>query len=180
VMAVAQTRTLGEAGVALYTPFRGINRARSMVGTLDVDAIATGAAGGGTVSITLTARPVEFGFKFLWVPTRITLQDNLASVIDVELAITVQGNERLLGAYTEEVTMRATAAGDNIGNAEAVSIPIECDILAGASIMFARWATNTDAKTYHLKAFGPVYDMEFLAASKAHDAVLDTLVGGVR
>ncbi len=176
-MAVAATRSVGSG---LYVPFRGIDRRVSPVGTLSIDATITGAAGGGTATITIAMAKDEFGFHPIWILTRayVTEDNNVAQ--EVLFTYLAAGNERIQGSITEEVTSRVTINGDNVGNAGLLAIPIEPDQQSQADVFLARWAVNTDTNIYHLHMFGVLYDAQAMAASKEHGARVDTFMAGVR
>lgn len=175
-MAVDTTVTV--AGGGLYVPFRTPIRAGPLgnqpVGTLNVDANATGAAGGGTVTLRITMDVEEFGFRPIWCPTRVSVSDNLATAEAMELLYIATGNERLR-ANIGEVVVTVAVSGSNVGLAEGLPVPIQPNVAAG-EIMRATWDTNTDTKIYHLHVFGPVFDAELLA----REGEVADLLAGIR
>lgn len=165
-MSVSATRSLS---AALYTPFRTSKRgggdASEPVGTLHMDAEVTGDAGGGTVTLIVAGRREEFGFPQLFVPTLVTVQDNLAAAEDVSFAYLAPGNDRLNAAITLSITSVRAGSVTNAGFLDNVTIPIQGPDQTNRDICQAFWATNTDTKVYHLHLFGPVYDAQILANS---------------
>lgn len=175
-MAVVQTRNVGDG---VFVPFRVPKRAGAVgdrpVGTLGVDSEAVGTATGGTVRIQLAMDLQEFGFPIIWVPTVISLSDNLASPIVVTFGIS--GSMPRMQANLEEAVVLVATPGLalNVGIVENVSIPMESNA-PGQEVMFAVWGTNTDTKIYHLHAFGPVYDAQVMA----NEGEVPDLVAGLR
>lgn len=150
----------------LYVPFRGAAREAGAVGTLYIDAEATGDGSGGIVQIHLNMSRIEFGFHPLWVPTHISTQDALASPEVVQVNWSETGNERQSAGLREHV-LGITQSSINIAVFTQLGVIIEPNLQAGGRIMTANWATNTNSAAYHLHIFGPIYDGEFLARGKA-------------
>lgn len=169
--------TVNEMSVQLFTPYHQSQRGgdNSMVGTICVDAEATGDAGGGTVSVVLNMAKEEFGFPILFIPTRIASRDNLAAAEVVIFTSDLTGNRRLNTSFQEHIL--AVRAG-NINSAVLgnVTVPIEGDGEASAAVFRATWQTNTDTKGYHLHMFGPVFDLQTVARRN----YIDLLAAGVR
>lgn len=160
--------------VPYQTRYRGIGT--GPVGTVYVDGTATGAAGGGTVTLSIAMRAIEFGFKVLWIPTQVSVRDTLASAEVVEFVFDAAGNLRLDSAVVIPAVTVAMAQGGNSVLLDIGGIPIEGVTQAQGNVLRAVWATNTDTKAYHVHAFGPVYDMESMAKS----GVLPDLMAGIR
>jgi len=176
-MSIAVTRSVS---AGLFVPFRGVDRLVSPVGTLSIDAEATGDAGGGTVAITLAMASVEFGFHPIWIPTRIVVINNNGATQEVEIIYLANGNERIQAGLTEELTTRVTTPGDNVGNASFLAVPIEPDSLAEADVFFVRWSANVDTKVYELHMFGVLYDAQAMAQQKEKGSRVDLFMAGVR
>jgi len=176
-MAISVTRSVS---AGLYVPFRGIDRSVSPVGTLSIDATVTGDATGNPLTIVLSMAKDEFGFHPIWIPTRVEVIENNGSAQEVLFVYQTAGNERLQAGLSEEVTTRVTSDGDNIANAEFLSVPIEPDQPTPADVYSARWAVNTDTKVYELHMFGVLYDGQAMAANKVAGARVDTFMAGVR
>lgn len=171
--------TPSESG--LYTPFRGFDREAGAVGTLSVDAEATGDGSGGTVTIVISMKFEQFGFHSLWIPTRVSSLDNLASPEVVEFSFRSSGNDRLAaGDLREAATALATGGANNVASFSALGVSIEVRSLTNVSVMQVRWTTNTNALLYHLHVFGILYDGEALARGKAAGKAPEQLLGGVR
>lgn len=172
-MAVVATALVSDG---VFTPFRTTKRGgeggQDPVGTLYVDAGATGAAGGGTVLLTIAMSAVEFGFSLLWVPTLITISDNLAAAEDVQFGWQATGNDRISTFMATTVPM-LRAAGINAGQQVQTGMLID-GFGSDLAIMSVTWDTNTDTKIYHLHVFGPVYDGELLAKG---DKIPELLAG---
>ncbi len=173
-MSISQTRDIADG---LYVPYHTASRdhENGLVGTLAVNAEATGDGGGGVVVILLRTRREEFGFPLLWVPTQVTLTDNLATAVDVILTMEPAGNRRLNASMNQRVAM-AQVQSANMGNLVDITIPIEGVDETQQNILQAEWETNTNAKTYHVHMFGPVYDLQMIARL-GH---IDPLVAGIR
>lgn len=161
-MAVAQVRVLDDVG--LYVPYHtgGRGRYSGLVGMLGMDANATGLAGGGSVTISITASKDAFGFPFTWVPTFIGVDDNLAAAEEVRVSYNGDGN-RLLAFSPAQNALSVRSGSQNTGVFSNLAIPIEPDGEDPVGILTAVWPTNTDTKLYHLHVFGPVYDMQVIA-----------------
>lgn len=161
----------------LYVPYHQLGRAgpSGLVGTLHVDATATGAAGGGTVSIVVRMKREEFGFPILWVPTVIALVDNLAAAENAIARYEGAANRRISSTIHQIVTMLQVGT-DNIGVVENLTVPIEGITGVDAAIFSGVWDTNTDTKIYHVHMFGPVYDLQMIA----DQGEIDILAAGVR
>jgi len=172
--------TVRSASAGLYVPFRGVDRAVSPVGTLSIDATETGDASGNPITIILAMAFLEFGFHPIWIPTRVVVIESNAAAQEVLFVYQTAGNERIQAGLSEEITTRVTGDGDNIGNAQFLSVPIEPDQRAEANVFSARWSVNNNTEVYELHMFGVLYDAEALAAGKAPGARVDTFVAGVR
>ncbi len=180
-MAISQNRSVSDG---LYVPFRGFDREAGPVGTLDVQAQATGDGGGGTVAINIQWNYIEFGFHPIWIPTMISVQDTLASAIPVEVLFRGLGNERILDFHAEiVVTVASTFTTRNLGKVSDMGFTLEAPLDAKETlqtVMSAGWATNTNALLYEIHAYGVVYDAEALARGKQKGKAPDVLLGGVR
>ncbi len=161
-MAVASTVLITSA--SLFVPFSGMNRYRGAVGTLDLEGDATGAAGGGTVSITFSQTDVNaLGFRPLYVPKYMSTLDT-ASAEQVRATFAFNGNRRL--ARSMDVLKLSIARGVNNFAAwpgHDYKLVIEPD--GGGSLIIFTWETNTDTKSYQANVFLVVYDLEALAKS---------------
>lgn len=164
---------------SLYVPFRGFDREAGAVGTLFVDGNATGDAGGGNIVIRVFMGFIEFGFHPIWVVTRMSALDDLATPEVVNVAIANAGNERLDADLQENVL---TLAGFdlNVANFGHLGVPIEPDSSTTGTVLIATWSTNTDTKAYHFHAFGLLYDAEAMARGKQKGRSADPLLGGIR
>lgn len=166
-MAVVTLTAADDADLALYVPFRTSSRGGrdggDPVGTLSINAGATGAAGGGTVTITITMGHIIHGFHPLFVPTYVSISDSLTTAEEVSLAYNSGGNERLVGSLTEAELLIAVA-GQNAKRFQSSGLLIE-PVRGGGSVMSAVWQTNTDTKTYHLHIFGYMFDAELLVTA---------------
>lgn len=162
-MAVSTTTAVSGG---LYVPFHQKSRGDGYtpVGTLYVDGGATGAAGGGTVSIAISMRALEFGFRLAWVITQMSISDNLGTAEVVELSYQAAGNRRINSAIVFAQSTLDAGAQDG-ALLEIGAIPIEGVSQTQGDVFKAQWQTNTDTKSYHLHAFGPVYDLELIAQS---------------
>lgn len=160
-----------------YVPFHTAGRGgrNGLVGTLGVDAQATGDAGGGSVTLNLNMRREEFGFPILWVPTVVSLFDNLATAENVIGKFESAGNRRLDFGLRQIATMVQVGA-DNVGIIENVTVPIEGIGIASARVYQAFWASNVDTKAYHLHMFGAVFDLQVIARL----GEIDLLAAGMR
>ncbi len=174
-MAVSTNRDVADG---LFTPYHQRQRAEGngLVGTLSVNAEATGAAGGGSVTIILRMRRREFGFPILWVPTLIQCQDNLGTPEPVTLNYLSAGNRQLTANLTEVITPIDAGDVQDVGHALNVSMPIEGNETSIDSILSMKWETNTDTKIYHMHVFGPVYDLQVVA----RQGYIDELMAGLR
>ncbi len=185
-MEVAVSKTIdvddGSApGVTLYVPFRGFDRSLGPVGTLDVKAVALGDATGGSVAISIRMRKEEFGFHPLWVPTMISIEDNLATVENPEVIFRGLGNERLIDEHCENVTMVASLVGSrNCGKVQSIGFIIEPDQPTPNSIVTCTWATNTDTLAYNVHMYGVIFDGEAMARGKHAGSAVSPLLAGVR
>lgn len=148
----------------LYVPFHQKSRGDGYtpVGTLFVDGTATGAAGGGTVSLAISMRAQEFGFRLAWVITNLSISDNLSTAEAVEMSYQAGGNRRINGAIVFSA-FPVDVGGQNAVLVEPGAVPIEGVNQTQGDVLKALWATNTDTKLYHMHAFGPVYDLELIA-----------------
>jgi len=167
-----------DLGGALFVPVmqrpRGGRGYGFPVGTLAVNAEATGAAGGGVVSIQLQATRTMFGFRVLLVPTKVISQSELAAVEAVAFVWRQVGNRRLnmdLVQVAQEV-----ASGDHFAEVDAIGILIEPTDDTLRDVCNVNWQTNTDTKVYHAHVLFAVYDLEIL---EKHGS-LSSLVTGVR
>lgn len=152
----------------LFVPFHTARRGGPMgdepVGTLAVDAGATGAAGGGTVQAAITMNVEEFGFRMIYIPTQIAIRDNLASAEVVSFSYEQAGNKRLNTNTTLRVVMTASAQSQNTGLVDGASVPIESVFsVEDGRVLLALWDTNTDTKAYHMHVFGFCFDAELIA-----------------
>lgn len=147
----------------LYVPYHTVMRGgpdgMDPVGSLQVNAEATGDAGGGVVNIILSMLRQPFGFPILWAPTMVSATDNLASAEDVALSFS---SGRLITDMQQTITMVATANAGDLGNAKELGVSLEGRD-AVVTVATATWSTNTDTKSYHLHMFGPVYDLQLIA-----------------
>lgn len=163
--------------VPFHTRWRGGPGGDEPVGSLAVDAGATGAAGGGTVSAGITMNAEEFGFRMIWIPTQIYIRDNLATAEDMSFSYEQAGNRRLNTNSTLRVLMTASAQSQNTGLVDGASIPIEPLVATtDGRCMVAIWDTNTDTKSYHLHVFGFAFDMELIARKGG----IGPLMSGIR
>lgn len=174
-MAVVQERNVSDVG--LYVPYHATNRGQSngLVGTLQVNAEATGTATGGAVTIQVNMRREEFGFPLIWVPTIITARDNLATAEGIFFQYSSVGNRRLNSSLTETVLALAVA-GVNAAVMPNASVPIEGVDAVQAAVFEVLWATNTDTKIYHAHIFGPVYDLQVISRG----GLIEPLLAGLR
>lgn len=177
-MSVSVGQTVGNFG--LYVPFRGFDREAGPVGTLFVDVSATGDGSGGTVTLGITMKRLEFGFHPIWVPTRVSSLDGLASPEAVEFMFRSSGNERLNGDLREPALGVAVAGGNNLAAFNQLGVAVEPTNETAATVLQCLWSTNTNAVVYHLHAFGVLYDAEALARGKRSGKAPDVLLGGVR
>lgn len=173
-MSVLEQRVFSSS--SLFTPFhtKGRGSPNGLVGTVSVDALTTGDATGGTVTINLRMGRQEFGFPILWVPTIINTKDNLAAAEPVFFAYTSAGNRRLRGPL-EEVVTALRASSVNTAIMTNVSVPIE-GVGAVDQVFTVVWDTNTDTLAYHLHMFGAVYDLQVIARNGG----IDPIVAGLR
>ncbi len=179
-MAVDTTLVVSAANSA-YVPYhigqRGGDEGNTPVGTLDVDAEATGAAGGGAVTLRIFLARQVFGFPMMWVPTIVSLLDNLSSAEVAVVRYGVTGNVRMTAGLEQAVTLVANSGTGNAGQTENVTIPIEPSTDSAQEVLQAIWDTNTDTKVYHMHVFGPVYDLQVLAENGAR---VPNLMAGIR
>ncbi len=180
-MTVSTTVALETAGVGLYVPFRGVDRAFGPVGTLDAKATTVGDGSGGNVAISLQMKRLEFGFHPLWVPTMISIEDTLATAENPEVLFRGLGNERLLDQHCENVVMTAALVGArNCGKVEKLGFIIEPDQIGNATGVTCTWATNTNLLLYNLHVYGVVFDGEAMARGKRPGSSVSPLLAGVR
>jgi len=159
-----------------HTPWRGGPQGKDPVGTLVVDGGVVGDASGGSVTVAIEMRRTEFGFRVLWVPTQITARDN-ATAENVNLAFVSNGNKRIATDLVEALVMVLGASSTNSGRGTLSALPIEGSSEADSQrVLSAVWDTNADTKTYHLHAFGPVFDMEQIA----REGAISEFLSGVR
>lgn len=156
-----------DMATGLFVPWRTAKRGGvdggDPVGTLSLDASATGAAGGGTVTLTITAVDGSFGFHAIWVPTYIALQDNLAAAESPLFSWRAAGNARLdVNLFQTFLSIRG-AGTDDVSVMQNATVPIEPDNRTATQVMQAIWATNTDTIVYHIHTFGVLFDAELLA-----------------
>lgn len=172
-MAVSTTVQMADQ---LYVPYHqeGRGEGNGLVGTLHVDAEATGAAGGGTVTVSLAMSREEFGFPLVFVPTYISAQDNLAAAEEVRLTYNGE-NPRLSSSLADAILLVRTAA-TNQGVFNNASIPIEGNNIASGIVIQMQWITNTDTKVYHMHLFGPVFDLQVIAKN----GFVDPMMAGLR
>lgn len=165
---------------ALFVPFRGFDREAGAVGTLYFDAQAAGDGSGGTVTINVQMKKLEFGFHPLWIPTRVSTQDDLATAEVVAFAFRSSGMERLSGDLREASLALAVANSLNVAAFRELGVAVETQSLTNITVMQAIWLTNTDGKVYHVHIYGILYDGEALARGKRAGKAPDQLLGGVR
>lgn len=177
-MSVDQARSVASNG--LYVPYRGFDRAYGPVGTLSVDAQATGDAGGGAVTLRIIMSAREFGFHPIWVVTRLSSIDGLATPEAVRLLFAEAGNERLNADYNETLTPVVGPGGANVGNFANLGLVIEPDAAADANVIIVDWTTNEDTVQYHIHAYGVLFDAEALARAKHSGKGVDPLLAGIR
>ncbi len=176
-MSVTADRSVADNG--LFVPWRTAKRGGrdggEPVGTLSIDGGAVGDATAGTFALRITANREEFGFPGIFVPTHMTIRDNLASAEVVRLAYVTAGNERLNGDIEQHVLAIAGAAGLNVASFGNVGIPIEF-FGVNTVIMQASWSTNTDTKVYHFHVFGYMFDAQIIA----REGRIGELLAGIR
>lgn len=161
-MAISVLRS-AEAGN--FVPFHTLNRGgdNGLVGTFFVDAEVTGDSGGGGVTLRQGLGRNDLGFPWLWVPTIVASRDNLATAEVVTFIYDLTNNRRL-SASLHETKLALQAGAVNAALMENTSVPIEPDSDVSAEVFDVIWQTNTDTKIYHLHMFGPVYDLQLIAA----------------
>ncbi len=174
-MSVAVVVTVAANG--LYTPFRGVKRTGGPVGTVLVSGSVTGDGSGGSASITISSRFLEFGFHPMFAATRIHTVDLSVTLQNVRLLYTEAGNDRINHDIQEGLVPIEVPANNNHANATILGIPIEPS-LDGGNIIGAAWETNNNGIAYDLHAFMLVYDMEALA--REVNGTIDSLVSGIR
>ncbi len=177
-MAIDSTVFLSAIG--LFVPFRTAQRGgkegADPVGTVMIDAGVTGAAGGGTVRLSVAGTGTEFGFPMLWVPTMISTQDNLSAAEVVTLLWRNEGNDRL-NTVIQEARLAVAGADFNIMVPNQLGILIDpSGLRVNTNLIQALWSTNTDTKTYHLHVYGPVYDAQLIARG----GIVPELLAGLR
>jgi len=175
-MAVSTTRF---ASAGLYVPYRGVDRAVGMVGTLAIDAQTTGDGSGGAVSLLVAFARLEFGFHLIYVPTRVSTFDSLVTPEVVMFQYDPAGNERVADSL-REASLAIAGFGGSSATFDKLGVPIEPDQETATSCLVAQWTTNTNALVYHLHVFGVVYDAEHMARGKRPGRTPDVLLGGVR
>ncbi len=150
----------------LYVPFRGSGRQYS-VGTFQVRGSVVGDGSGGTATILLSMVGDELGFPALYVPTLITVQDQLATAEVVRITYVQAGLERVgsgganfVRAITP-VTVAATNFGELAGSSPILSVVH--GLQAAVNVMSALWATNETGDTYQFLLYGLVYDEQYQA-----------------
>ncbi len=178
-MAVSTNNDIGTLG--RYVPYRTPERAGEdggdPVGTLSIAATATGAAGGGTVTVVIRMRRTEFGFRLIWVPTYISVVDNLATAEVVLLgAFGNPNNERLAGAMRQSVLPLAGAGALNVGSFTQLGVAVEPETETISTVLTGEWSTNTDTKVYFVHAYGVCYDAEVIA----REGRISELLAGLR
>ncbi len=175
-MAISTTRF---ASAGLYVPYRGVDREAGMVGTLAIDAETVGDGSGGAVTLLIAFAREEFGFHLIYVPTRVSTFDSLASPEVVMFQFDPAGNERVAESL-REASLAVAGFGGSSAVFDKLGVPIEPNVQAATSCLVAQWTTNTNALTYHLHVFGVVYDGEAMARDKRRGKTPDVLLGGVR
>lgn len=163
----------------VYTELKQIirgGRERSKpVATAMVEGEATGAAGGGLVTVNITVTNDEFGFRAILVPVAVFTNDNLATPEVVQVAWPSAQNKRMQQNVSQAFTpLRVNSI--NLGKVEASGMLIEPFISAASSIVRAVWATNTDTKVYNLAALFMVYDLEMME----REGEVGALMEGIR
>lgn len=166
---------------SLYTPFqtrmRGGAYGEEPVGTLSVDGVVTGAAGGGTAKINITMKRIEFGMVVMFVPTIVVLRDGLATAEDVQFNWVNSGNIRTNVEFLVRVEMVDTIVTQiNAGKVDPAGILIEGVDQTERFIAQVSWATNTDTIVYELHMFGLIYDAEVIAKRGG----ISQLMAGIR
>jgi len=177
-MSVTARNDVETQGVGVFVPFRGFDRS-GIVGTLMVNAEGTGDSSGGNMDIFIDMKKESFGFRPIWVPTRIETQDNLSSPVVVRVGYSSGGTERLL-TNMNEVVLPVAFAGVNSANYSYMGIAIEPDVVAGDVVLYARWGTNTNSVEYHLHVYGVLYDAQAMAAQNPTGRHPDQLLAGIR
>lgn len=164
------------SAVIRYTPYHAGRRGGVLgsdpVGTLMINAEAVGAAGGGSVTVNITMLREAFGFPLMFVPTIVVMSDNLASAEDSTLTF---DSPRFVTALSQVVTKLSTTNVGNMGQVPNVAVNLEGDATP-RTIIQGVWDTNTDTKVYHIHAFGPVYDMQVIAAR----GYISDIIAGIR
>lgn len=168
-------------GQGLFTPFptlyRGGRDGSQPVGTLFVDATATGDSGGGVIVMNITGVRSQFGFRTAWIPLYIQASDDDGGVPkQFALGYRAEGNTRLSSTLTEVLSGVSDGTGLFAGPFQNTGILIESDSRTAAAVMRMQASVNTDGKVYHFHVYGPVYDRELLAKH----GKLDELYTGVR
>lgn len=173
-MAVSVLRFVDEGN---FVPFHTLSRGGSngLVGTLYVDAEVVGDAGGGGVTLRMALGRNDLGFPALWVPTVIGSRDDLATA-EVVTFIYDFTNNRRLSSNVHETKLALQAGTVNAALMENTAVPIEPDSDVPAEVFDVIWQTNTLNKVYHLHMFGPVYDLQLIAAG----GFIDEFAAGLR
>jgi len=175
-MAVTATR-FWTAG--LFVPWmqriRGGEGHGSPVGTLHMDAEATGDGSGGSVTIFIAGTREMFGFRALLVPTLISVSDALAAVSAVLIQWTAVGNRRL-SANINEVVTTVRVAGENHAILQEQGMTIEPPTDVNTNGFTVLWATNLNLAVYHFHVVASVYDLEIIEKY----GTVDPLVAGIR
>lgn len=172
----------GELQSGTFVPFRTAKRGgpegSDPVGTIYFDGGATGAAGGGTVTISVTMAKLDFGFHALFVPTFLSVQDTLVTAEEVNLIYDAAGNSRI-GAGNGIVQGQLAVAGAGVNSAVFTvnGMLIEPSEETQALVLAAQWITNTDTKAYHFHVFGMLFDAEIMAREESR---ISELLMGVR
>ncbi len=175
-MAVSTTRF---ASAGLYVPYRGMDREAGIVGTLAIDAQATGDGSGGAVTILVAFSREEFGFNIIYVPTRVSTFDALTTPEVVMFQFDPAGNERIAESL-REASLAIAGFGGSSAVFDKLGVPIEPEFASPTSCLVAQWTTNETGDVYHLHCFGVVYDSEAMTRGKREGKTPDVLLGGVR
>ncbi len=178
-------QTLTELSSGLFVPYRGTMQGLQPAGTVEVAMQATGAAGGGTVTLHLVASKIEFGFHPILTLTAVASFATVVVAGEVFFQYSAVGNERMQQSVLTLPKTEVDSGGFTMANwlGEELPIPIEPFIdsaVAQASRIVAsiQWTTNTDTASYNAAVFALVWDMEALA--RRADAVMPDVFYGVR
>ncbi len=147
------------------------------VGSLACDFEATGDGSGGSVWINVSAADIEFGFRYLFVPTFVFTRDTLASAANISFGWVGTSNRRLqvLESYAQTLVAIA-ASGVNHAKADPSGIVIEGRTRAQGRIMRIAWPTNTNTFVYHVHVFGTMFDAELIEKQGS----IHSLLTGIR